>query len=222
MSPRASWRRAVRDIRRKITEGTKVSRRNVEGRRLPKGLVEETEQKKKSGKKKTYQQRERRKSFIPQQERHVLWFWQSKMRPALIMPLSSIKIELRMRHKIFCGAMQERGPLYSVKNKGCGWKIPAGANCNISGPGTGKKRRKASLLIKRREAFSDWTAGERTKKKAVKYYRSEEIKEAGVKWNTRALGGLLTVSVSCVWAGRVRITCRPPYAYACSSWDPPL
>ena len=64
--------------------------------------------------------------------------------------------------------MQERGPLFSVeKNKGCGWKLPTGANCNISGPSQGKKRRRTPLLIKRREAFSDWTAGERKKKKEM-------------------------------------------------------
>lgn len=93
--------------------------------------------------KKNLPRREQRESFTPpQQERCVLWFWQSKMRPALIMPLSSIKMELCITHLIFCGAMQERGPLYSTeKNKGCGWKLPTGANCNISGPSQGKKRR---------------------------------------------------------------------------------
>lgn len=184
---------------------------------------------KRENKKKKLASREKKKSFIPQQERHVLWFWHNKMRPALIMPLSSIKMELRIRHKIFCGAMQERGPLYSVvKNKGCGWKIPAGANCNISGPGNGKKRRTASLLIKRREAFSDWTAGERTKKKAVKYCRSEEIKEAegrrnGVKWNTDtgALGGMLKASMSCVWASGAWIHAGNRMCM-CSNWDPSL
>lgn len=51
------------------------------------------------------------------------------------------------------------------KNKGCGWKLPTGPNCNISGPSQGKKRRTTPLLIKRREAFSDWAAGERKRKK---------------------------------------------------------
>lgn len=50
---------------------------------------------------------------------------------------------LHHTHIIFCGAMQERGPLFSAeKNKGSGWKLATGVNCNISGPGQGKTSRK--------------------------------------------------------------------------------
>lgn len=78
-------------------------------------------------------------------------------------------------HIIFCGAKEERGPLYSVeKNKGCGWKLPAGANCNISGASQGKTGRTTTPLIKRREAFPDWTAGERQKTEAEQTWRKQQ------------------------------------------------
>lgn len=88
----------------------------------------------------------------------------SKNEASFDIPLSSIKMELCIEHIIFCGAIEERGPPYSVEeNKGCGWKLPTGANCNISGASQGKKRRTTLLLIKRGEVLPDWTAGGRKK-----------------------------------------------------------
>lgn len=82
--------------------------------------------------------------------------------------------------------MQESGPLYSEeKNKGCGWKLPTGANCNISGPGQGKKRRTTPLLIKRREAFSDWTVGEKEEERErieVKKTKRQTLRLEGMDW----------------------------------------
>lgn len=45
----------------------------------------------------------------------------SKNEASFDIPLSSIKMELCIAHIIFCGAIEERGPPYSVEeNKGCG------------------------------------------------------------------------------------------------------
>lgn len=64
---------------------------------------------------------ERKQNHSPTQTRTMCVMIQSKMRPALIMLLSSIKMELCITHIIFCGAIEERGPPYSMEeNKGCG------------------------------------------------------------------------------------------------------
>lgn len=130
-----------------------------------------------------------RNPSLARQKRTVCVMIQSKMRPALIMPLSSIKMEHCITHNIPRSKRENVGRLRGTReNKGCSWKHPAGANCNISSASRGKTRGTTTPLIKRREAFPDWTAGgrrETTRRVDVRKARRWEA-ETQERWNISA------------------------------------
>lgn len=91
------------------------------GGRWDEKCEEEAEGKKTKRIKRNLSSQERKSPTPPphptRQELCMLWFWQSKMRPALIMPLYTIKMELCIRHTTFYGVMHKCGPWYSTRTK---------------------------------------------------------------------------------------------------------
>lgn len=117
--PQGQTERMLREI---WQETKKMSKRCSKWRKVRWKMWRRSRGKKdKENKKKPFQPRKKKSYTAPphptRQELCVLWFWQSKMRPALIMPLYTIKMELCIRHTTFYGVMHKCGPWYSTRTK---------------------------------------------------------------------------------------------------------